>query len=379
MLSSPSRAAVTSVLFVVDHLDSGGAPIVVRDLIKGMHQQGVAVTLVVLSDRVSHQLPEGVELVTLPLTTKSRAERRQRYALHARMLDDWFSRHGTEFGLVMAHLHHSHQVVSRSRLSDQAWYCLHSDPVTEFLGNKSGLSRWLKRRKVRALYDHRKVVTVSHAALERLCQIIGARPLVARAIPNPVDIEQVIRRSEEAVDDVPPQYLVFVGRMDLRAKRFDRLLDAYQASETVLPLILVGGGDQRAAVDSMIEARGLTTRVKTLGHRDNPYPYMRCASALLLSSDYEGFSLVLVEALACGTPVVSVDCPTGPGEILIDEMRDYLVPVDDIAAFGSAIRRVLEVPPEIPQDICLRFQLDTVVASYLALADLGSQRHASSR
>lgn len=369
MLSSPSRTAVTSVLFVVDHLDSGGAPIVVRDLIKGMHRQGVAVTLVVLSDRVSHQLPEGVELVIMPLSLKTRADRRRRYALHARILDDWLSRNGAEFGLVVAHLHHSHQVVSRSSLSARAWYCVHTDPAVELLGNKQGLSRWLKRRKVQSLYSGKRVLAVSQGILDGMQSQLRIRMARCECIHNPIDMDRIGLLADETVDDAPSTYLLFVGRINQRQKRFDRLFRAYRDSRVDLPLVVIGDGGDLPRVKAMAHEMGVGDRVTFLGSRANPYPYMRNASALLLSSDYEGFALVVAEALALATPAISVDCPSGPAEILGHGLADCIVPLDDHESFARTIKKVVEAPPTVPADICERFYLTTVVDRYLALAN----------
>jgi len=356
------------VLFVIDHLDSGGAPIVVRDLLVGMVKRGVAVTLVVLSERVKHCLPDGVTVVRLPFVPADRLERWRRYRLHARKLDAWLANREAD-DLVVAHLHHAHQVVARSRLGEQSWYCLHSDPVTAFLGNKSGVGRWRKRHKVRKLYSGKRLAAVSAASLQRLKAGFGVRPRDESVVYNPLDLVSISQKMVAPVAGTPERYLVFAGRMDLRAKRFDRLLDAYQASETELPLVLVGGGGQETAVDALINQRGLGQRVLRLGHRENPYPYIHGAEALLLSSDYEGFSLVVAEALACGTPVVSVDCPSGPAEILTGALAEFLVPLHDIKAFADAIRRVLSAPPVIPTEAFERFRLETVVERYLALAN----------
>lgn len=365
-------------LFLIDHLDTGGAPVVVRDLIKGMHQAGVQVTLVVLSERVSHELPEGVELVTLPLVMNTRAERRQRYARHAALLNDWLNgwleqQHSSRFQLVLAHLHHTHQVVSRSHLASQAWYCLHSDPVTEFLGGRNLVGRWAKRFKVRALYDRRRIVTVSQGMLERLSSAFNVNPAEGVAIYNPLDVDRITALSSQRVVDVPPDYLLFVGRVGARQKRVDRLLAAYQESRLEIPLLLIGGGEL-SEVSSLINSMGLTDKVWVLGARDNPYVYMSQARALVLSSDYEGFPLVLLEALACGTPVVSVDCPTGPSELLTGELRDFLVPMDDIQAFANALQRVVDHPPAVPMDIAEQYGLESVVARYLALAEPHSEQ-----
>lgn len=364
---------MTTVLFVVDHHEAGGAPVVVRDLIGGLVNQGASVTLIVLSDRVTHALPPQVPCVRLPFVPGSRLERARRYSLHAQRLDEWLGQQSDTpangFDLVVAHLHHAHQVVSRSRLADQAWYCLHADPVVSFLGNKSGLSRQIKRMKVARLYSGHKIIGVSQGIVDRLRSAMNVRAAKALCLHNPLDLEAIRRQAMVPPSDVPERFLLFVGRLDQRAKRFDRLLEGYRQSGVDLPLLIVGEGDDRHAVSQQIEQRGLEDNVKLLGHRDNPYRYMKCASALLLSSDYEGFSLVIAEALACGTPVVSTDCPSGPREILTGELSRYLVPVGDAPAFADAIRDVIERPIAVPVDIASRFARDRVAARYLALAN----------
>jgi glycosyltransferase involved in cell wall biosynthesis len=82
------------------------------------------------------------------------------------------------------------------------------------------------------------------------------------------------------------------------------------------------------------------------GYVENPYAFMAAASTFALSSRHEGLPTVLIEALACGCPVVSTDCPSGPREILNDGEFGRLVPVDDEAALAGAIRSVLESPPD---------------------------------
>ncbi|SHM81826.1 Glycosyltransferase involved in cell wall bisynthesis [Halomonas cupida] len=354
----------------------------VRDLIKGMHQAGAQVTLVVLSERVSHELLEGVALVTLPLAMNTRAERRQRYARHAALLNDWLSGWLSDrqegqtsgFNLVVAHLHHAHQVVSRSCLASTAWYCLHTDPVVELLGNKRGLGRWLKQRKVQALYGDRRVLAVSQGILDSMASRLRIRMARQVAVHNPIDMARIRELAAERIDDVPPDYLVFVGRINQRQKRFDRLFDAYRDSGVQLPLVVVGAGGDLPAVKAMAESRGVADRVHFLGSRTNPYPYMQHARALLLSSDYEGFALVLAEALALGTPTISVDCPSGPAEILCEGLADCIVPLDDDAAFARTIQWAVEHPPRVPTEICDRFRLATVVERYLALAEPHSEQ-----
>ncbi|MGQ7247160.1 glycosyltransferase [Halomonas sp. V046] len=360
-----------NVLFVIDHLDSGGAPIVARDLILGMHHAGAKITLIILSDRQRYELPEEVNVIRLPHVARGRIRRWRRYRDHAELLDRTLASLSASFDLVLAHLHHAHQVVSRSKVSETAWYCLHADPVTGFLGNKRGLGRWRKRRKVRKLYDQRRIVTVSQGMLERLQLRFSITPKTAVAIHNPLDLDRIRDLAGADVDDVPRDFLLFVGRMDQRQKRFDRLFAAYRDSDADIPLVLVGDGSGQAGVAALAKSMGVGQQVRMLGARDNPFAYMKRARALLLSSDYEGFALVIAEALAVGTPVVTVDCPSGPAEIMGDFYPEGLVAMDDNDAFASAIRKVVERPPLVADDICDRFRLEFVTQRYLDLGDVG--------
>ncbi|QTP58899.1 glycosyltransferase [Billgrantia antri] len=361
---------MSDVLFIVDHLDTGGAPVVVRNLCVALMRKGAKVTLVVLSDRISHQVPSEIELYRLPFIPKGRWQRQRRYHLHARKLNILLASLGDpKPSLVVAHLHHAHQVVRKSCLSAQAWYCLHSDPEMSFLGNKRAFARMLKRCKVRSLYSSRRLIGVSQGVIDSLHRSFGVEGRARVVIQNPLDLETIVKDSQEPINDVPDEFLIFVGRLEQRSKRFDRLLKAYRDSGINHPLVVIGEGKDRVFIEKEIERLGLHERVILLGHRDNPYAYMKRAHALILSSDYEGFSLVIAEALACGTPVVSTDCPSGPREILTGELARYLVMVDDNVALASSIREVMETPPNVSSGVVSHLAADNVAAQYLALSD----------
>jgi glycosyltransferase involved in cell wall biosynthesis len=115
---------------------------------------------------------------------------------------------------------------------------------------------------------------------------------------------------------------------------------------------------------------GVASRVRPVAFRQNPYPWMARAELVVLSSDYEGFPLVLIEALAVGTAVVSTDCPHGPAEILTGPLSRWLVPVGDAAALGKKIDEALAADIE-PQTATILAKLDAplIAAQYAALAD----------
>jgi glycosyltransferase involved in cell wall biosynthesis len=103
---------------------------------------------------------------------------------------------------------------------------------------------------------------------------------------------------------------------------------------------------RRAELMRLASDLGVAEDVDLPGYVDNPYPWMARAAVLVLSSTYEGFGNVLPEAMACGCPVVSTDCPSGPAEILDGGRYGRLVPVGDDRALSEAIAATLDDPPD---------------------------------
>lgn len=138
-----------------------------------------------------------------------------------------------------------------------------------------------------------------------------------------------------------------VGRL-VETKDFATLLAAFAELCKTKParLILLGEGPQHESLLHQAEALGIKDRVDMPGFVANPLPYMKQADVLAMSSRYEGFGNVLAEALACGTPVVSTDCPYGPAEILDHGRYGILVPVGDTSAMAKAMAQLLEHAPD---------------------------------
>ena len=110
--------------------------------------------------------------------------------------------------------------------------------------------------------------------------------------------------------------------------------------------MLVGTGQGEAGLRAIAGDLGIAGRVIFAGFHPDPTPFYRTADLFVLSSDYEGFGNVIVEAMACGTPVVSTDCPSGPAEILEGGRHGRLVPVNDPAALAAAIQAALSEKPD---------------------------------
>jgi glycosyltransferase involved in cell wall biosynthesis len=125
-------------------------------------------------------------------------------------------------------------------------------------------------------------------------------------------------------------------------KKLDDLIWAFSMiQDESTRLALVGDGPRREQLEEYCRSLGIEDRVEFFGYVENPYKYMGSASVFVLSSGWEGFGNVLVEAMACGCPVVSTDCPTGPSEILSNGEYGQLVPVGEPGALAEAISEVL--------------------------------------
>lgn len=142
-------------------------------------------------------------------------------------------------------------------------------------------------------------------------------------VKNPIDLNYIGSKLSEIVDDVQFDKFTFVCLAGFRPQKNHRMLiDAFAALEnTICQLLLIGKGSLLEEIKKQTVSMGLTDRVLFLGHKDNPFMYLGSADCCILASDFEGFPNVLVEALACGVPVISTDCLTGPRELLSPAAR----------------------------------------------------------
>jgi len=156
-------------------------------------------------------------------------------------------------------------------------------------------------------------------------------------IYNPFDFEKIIFKSKEleTLDKdeklaIEEKYIIMVSRIETKIKDYNTLLDAYQVflkENPTVKLYLLGDGPNRKEIEDMISERKLEKNVIILGQKNNPYVWIKNSECLIHSSKYEGFGMVLVEAMILGIPVISTNCPVGPREILEDGKNGVLVEV----------------------------------------------------
>jgi len=191
----------------------------------------------------------------------------------------------------------------------------------------------------------------------------------------PVITPNLHERSQEPINHAwfsagASPVIIAVGRLS-KAKDYPTLIKAFAILRKRKPthLLILGEGECRSELEQLVRDLGLTNEISLPGYIDNQYAFILHASVLALSSAWEGLSNVLVEALACGTKVVSTDCFSGPREILEDGKWGKLVPVGDAGALALALEETLDsgVDASPSAEILERFSLDSVVNKYCRL------------
>ncbi len=224
------------------------------------------------------------------------------------------------------------------------------------------------------------VVAVSEGVRHDLIWHFGLDRHKVHTIYNPIIDARLQEMGGEVLEDrwfgaqqVP--VILAVGRLSME-KDYPTLIRAFSLARQQRParLLILGEGDERARLQALVSELGLTQDVELAGFTANPYVFMKQASCYVLSSTFEGFGNVIVEALAMGCRVVSTSCPGGPAEILNGGEFGRMVPVGDVAAMAAALLETLEDDHQPSSYLPLmkhlqKFEVQNVARKYAALFD----------
>ncbi|MDO4728288.1 MAG: glycosyltransferase [Bacteroidota bacterium] len=190
------------------------------------------------------------------------------------------------------------------------------------------------------------IVTVSKAIENQVKQKYAYTN--TKTIYNIVDLERIKFKSEAYKVPIDTPFVVGLGRMPSNnIKQQDVMIAAY--AKSILPqkgikLVLIGDGELRAKMEQKAQQLQLDDKVVFVGFEPNPYPYLKAAKLMLLTSKNEGFPNVILESFACQTPVVSYDCYTGPNEIINHKYNGLLVKDQDEEDLVKALNLMIEDP-----------------------------------
>ncbi|MFL6240526.1 MAG: glycosyltransferase [Actinomycetes bacterium] len=346
---------------------SGGAERVTLDLAVGMVAAGVDVDVVVAQDQgpLRAAVPDGVRVVDLHASRVLRMVPSLRRYLRSERPD-----------VVISHITHTNlvaSVVCRTMRPRMPLLLVHHNTLSNVARNAATRRDRLAPRLVKHLYLRADaVVTVSQGVADDLVRITGLPPGHIHVLYNPVVFDRILARAAEDtghpwLSDKTGPVLLAAGRLHPQ-KDFATLLRALARLPADHRLIILGEGELRGDLERLAGELGVAGRVDMPGFLTNPYPYMRTADALVVSSQWEGLALGLVEAMPFDTQLVSTDCDSGPREILDDGKWGTLVPVGDTVALAEGIARAVAAPvPARPPEAWQRFDVATVSGRYLDL------------
>ena len=326
------------VMFFCPTLGEGGADRVVLTLLRRLDRARVAPSLALVrragalvgdvpADVPTFELGSRRLLVAAP--DLARLIRRERP-------DVVFSTHGGSN--IIAALAHA-LARSRARL-------VLSERSALVRGDRGRARRALELPAKRVTYRRADLVTaVSRGVARELAARLGLPAARVRVVYNPAVDEELAARAAEPVDHpwlrpgaaAPVPVIVAVGRL-VEIKDYPTLLDAFARIRAARParLIVLGDGPLRGALEARVRAAGLAGDVALHGFDKNPFKYIARARLLLHASRAEGLPGALIQAMACGTPVVATDCDFGPREVIERPGHDgFLVPVGDAAALAE--------------------------------------------
>ncbi|MCQ4333122.1 glycosyltransferase [Natronomonas sp. F2-12] len=214
------------------------------------------------------------------------------------------------------------------------------------------------------------IITVSEDVAHDLPDTISQDKIVT--INNPSYHSKILKLAQEPIDhdwinDPEKDVVISVGNLKPQ-KDYSTLIRAIRDlnQEDRRFLVILGKGNLKKDLENLAEELDVRDRISFPGFVDNPYAYMSKSDVFVLSSAWEGFPNVVVEAMACGTPVVCTDCPGGSSDILNDGMYGTLVPVGDHHAIAEAINSMLLNPTDDIELIsrAKEFSIDKICDDY---------------
>lgn len=327
-------------VLIINCLQGGGAERSVLTLGQGFHDLGYAVHILRFKPLVEYDLNPNLNYHLLKFKPYKLIPGNFKYSLFAKKVDNYILRNIGQPDVALANLERPDRVMVHSKLPN----ILHV--IRNTVSREFNLENNPKRQAIiedlRKVYSSHPCICVSKGVEDDMNAVFGAS-VKTHTIYNAFDQPLIEAMANEKIDLAKiglheKNYLIHLGSFKYQ-KAHDVLLNAYAKSTQKYPLVLVGQGKLFEETQALAKELGLTEKVKFLGFHKNPYPLVKQAKAMVLSSRFEGFVRVVGEALALGIPVVSTDCPSGPSELL---PTSSLVPVDDVQSLTEMMNDCME-------------------------------------
>lgn len=345
-----------TIVLAIFTLQGNGAERFVLTLAQGLMKARHHVHVVIFKDKIELPLPTGLQVHHFAYQRYRILPKGVRSKIASRAFDRFIkARIGTP-DLVLSNLYPVDFVLCHSQLNN-VYFVIHNTMSAEYANCDKKTHQHLS-----TIYQQKPCIGVSLGVSEDFLAFFADSRQRITTIYNPIDSATIAR---EACAFVPEfsGYLIHVGKFKAQ-KNHRLLLEAYAKSKQSKPLLLLGTGALQSDCEALAYTLGIADKVHFLGFCPNPYPYIKHADGMILSSDFEGLGLVILESLALGTPVISTDCPSGPSEIL---PTNNLVPTHNSLALAQKIDALCQTPSDFLAPIKPVFTLDYATDAYLQL------------
>ncbi len=349
------------ILFCINALQGGGAERVVLTLAREMQKRGHYVHFIILDDIIEHQLDFEFTIDILHYSKWSNNVKKMKA-----MILEIENVHGS-FDLILSSLPRTDKLLAKIQ-HPKLFFIIHTTFSKAYIEGKSLVKRYRRLWRYRSRYKNKNIIAVSKGAEEDFIKNMGIKPKTIKTIYNPFNFEEIVRKSNEENYLSNEKYIISVANFG-RVKRHDILLKAYREANLSEKLVLVGTNLQ-SNLSYLVEELELQDKVIFMGFIANPYPLIKGAKLLVLSSDFEGLPTVLIESLILGTEVISTNCKSGPREILVQRLKSNLVPVNNVLALAKKMIEVTSKDHTKEKnylDLLQKFSVDKVLDEYLNL------------
>lgn len=355
----------TDIALFTTYLGSGGAERVTVNLARGFRDHGLKVDLILTrSGPRQYEVPNGVRLIDISVS-------RIYYALPGIIR---YLKQAQPDIVLSAGAAVNVTVLLAWRIARSRARIFVAEHITQSEATRNSRDWRVKLLPafIRKTYPWADgIIAVSKGTADDLIKIADIPEHKLRIIYNPVVSGEIFTKAEQPLVHPwfrkgEPPVILAAGRLTLQ-KDYTTLIRAFALVRKERParLMILGEGRDRAQLEILVRELGLEEEVALPGFVDNPYRYMKRAAVFVLSSRWEALPTVLIEAMACGCPVVSTDCPSGPAEILENGKWGRLVPVGDTEALADAIIKTLEEPSPNAAARIREFSIDHAVQRYM--------------
>ena len=225
-------------------------------------------------------------------------------------------------------------LISKCVYNTETIFTVHSSKIDSYMPNLSPLTR--------LMYGYAFQNVAITKTMQQLIQNKHHLDNVS-TIYNSIDIDDIVIKSQDTIE-LDFEYIIGVGQYDTNVKQFDKLIEAYAKSKLPkqgIALVILGEGKLKENLKSIAKSFNVESLVHFLGFKNNPFKYIKNAKFFVLSSELEGLPMVLLESLACKTPVVSFNCPTGPEEVISPGENGLLIEHQNIKALTEGINTMM--------------------------------------